>query len=76
MREWITHHTRDLIIGIRGLNGHVGIDISGFMRFLGGFGIGGTNHEGGIEFYDARHLSTANTWFLKAGKKEITYGSG
>ena len=42
-RECLTHHTRELIIGMGDLNGHVGRIIDGFH---GGFGIGKRNQEG------------------------------
>ena len=29
-----------------------------------------------LEFYYAKHLCIANTWFRKADNKKITYGSG
>ena len=29
-----------------------------------------------LEFCDAKHLCIANTWYRKADKKKIIYGSG
>ena len=39
-REWITHHSSELTIGMGDLNGHVGRNVDGFQRVHGGFSIG------------------------------------
>ena len=68
----------ELIIGMGGLNGHVGRNIDGFQGVYGGFSIGKRNQDGRIllEFCDAKQLCIANTWLRKADKEKITYGSG
>ena len=45
-KEWTTHHTRELIIGIGDLNGHVVKNIVAFPGVHGGFCIGGVNQDG------------------------------
>ena len=76
--EWTTHHTSELIIGMRDFNGHVGRNIDGFQGVNGGFSIGERNQDGRmlLEFCDAKHLYIANAWFRKADNKKIHYGSG
>ena len=71
-------HLSELIIGMGDFNGLVGRYMDGFHGIHRGLSIGETNHEGRmlLEFYDAMHLCIANTWFRKADKKKITYGSG
>ena len=39
-KEWTTHYTSELIIGLRDFSGHVGRDIYGFQGVRGGFSIG------------------------------------
>ena len=60
------------------LNGHVGRNIDEFQWVHGGFSIGKCNQEGRVllDFCDTKHLSIAKTWFRKADKKKIIYGSG
>ena len=57
---------------------HVGRNIDGFQGVLGEFCIGKKNQEGRMlsEFCDARHVCIADTWFRKAEKKKINFGSG
>ena len=77
-REWTTHHTSELTIGMGGHKGHDFRNINGFQRVHGGFGIGEDNQEGRmlLEFCDEKHICIANTWSRFADKKKITYGSG
>ena len=59
-------------------NGHVGRSLDGFQGVHGRFIIGKRYQEGRmlLEFYDAKHLCIANTWFRRTDKKKITYSSG
>ena len=70
--------TRELIIVMGDFNRHVGRNIDGFQGVHVGFCIGKRNQEGRmlLEYCDAKFLCLANTWFRKADKKNITYGSG
>ena len=46
-REWTTHHTSELIIGMGEINRHVGRNIDGFLRFMVELVLGKeTNREG------------------------------
>ena len=56
-REWITHHTSELIIVMGDLNVHVGRGIDGSQGVHGGLSIGNRNQEGRmlLEFCDAKH---------------------
>ena len=76
-REWTTHHTSELIIGMVDFDGHVGRNIDGFLGVHEGFSISERNQEGRmlLEFCDAKHLCIANTSFIKADKKRVAYGS-
>ena len=77
-REWTTPHLSELIIRMGDINGHVGRRIDGSQGAHRGFSIGKRNKKGRmlLEFCNAKHLFIANTWFTKADKKSITYGSG
>ena len=72
-REWTTHHTSELIIGMGDLSRHVVKNIDGFQAIHGGFSIGERNQKGRmlLLFCNARHLCVTNTWLRKADKKKI-----
>ena len=44
-REWTTHHTSELIIGIGDINGHVGRNIDGYQEVLERLSIGERKQE-------------------------------
>ena len=77
-REWTIHHAGELIIGMEDIDGHVGRRIDGFQEVHRGLSPGERNVEERmlLEFCEAKHLGTANTWYRKADKMKITYGSG
>ena len=77
-RDWTSHHTSELIIGMGDINGHVGRNIDAFHGVQGGLSIGERSQEEWMLslFRYARHLCITNSWFRKADKKKITYGSG
>ncbi|XP_046976367.1 craniofacial development protein 2-like [Vanessa cardui] len=60
------------------LNGHVGLDRSGFRGHHGGFGYGKQNNEGItiLEFAVLHNLAVVNTFFQKKDEHLITYKSG
>ena len=66
---------RELIIGMGDINGYVGRNIDGF---LGVHCIDEGNQERRmlLELCDVNLLCFADTWFIKADKKKLTYGSG
>ena len=78
LREWMTHHTIQLIIGIGDFFRRVGRNIDGLQGVHGGFSIGKIDQEGRmlLEFCDAKHLCIASTWFRVADKRKLTHVSG
>ena len=48
-REWTTHHTSELIIGMGNININVGRNIDGFQGLHGGFSFGERNQNGRMQ---------------------------
>ena len=71
-REWTTHHTREQIIGVGDLNGHVGRNTDGFQSVHGGLSIGERNQEGRmlLQLCDAKHSCISNTWLRNTDNKK------
>ena len=71
-------NANEVLICLRGFNGHIGKEVDGFEGAHGGFGIGKRNLERRLllEFCVEKDLCVGNSCFKKKNSRKVTFNGG